>query len=172
MRTYAPFFDWYDKGRKELGVVEKLLESLTRQTDIVLHSPRLQKPDPPDCVCLNGINDQVAIEVAEVVCQDAARLNAQGNEVMRLWGSGDLSDHIAHRLEEKDKKKYHGGPYSEILACLFTDEPMLTIEQATSELNAHMFGPFKQLTRGYLVFSYEPRTQSYPVLSMRFKNAV
>ncbi|MBI2351067.1 MAG: hypothetical protein HYV00_06275 [Deltaproteobacteria bacterium] len=169
MRTYAPFFEWFDKGRKELGVVEELLESLNRTGKTHLHSPRLQTPDPPDCACVNRSGGQVAVEVAEVVCQDAARLNAQGHDVMRLWNPGDLTVHIGHRLREKDKKIYHGGPYSETVACLFTDEPMLTVEQAASELGVHQFGPFGQLTSGFLVFSYDPGTKSYPVLELRFQ---
>ena len=66
MRTYAPFFEWFDKGRKELGVVEELLESLNREGRVHFHSPRLQMPDPPDCVCVNRSGSQVALEVAEV----------------------------------------------------------------------------------------------------------
>ncbi len=169
MRTYAPFFEWFDKGRKELGVVEELLGSLNQTGRTYFHSPRLQKPDPPDCVCVNGSGAPVAVEVTEVVCQDAARLNAQGKNVMRLWNPGDLAGNVAHRLGEKDGKTYHGGPYAETVACLFTDEPMLTLEQATSELATHQFGPFKQLTSGFLVFSYDPRTKSYPMLALRFQ---
>ncbi len=169
MRTYAPFFEWFDKGRKELGVVEELLVSLNREGKVHFHSPRLQIPDPPDCACVSRAGAQVALEVAEVVCQDAARLNAQGHDVMRLWNPGDLAAHIAHRLEEKDKKTYHGGPYAETVACLFTDEPMLTVAQATSELNVQQFGPFRQLTSGFLVFSYDPGTKSYPVIGLRFQ---
>ena len=32
MREYAPFFEWFAKDRKELGVVEELLVSLNRET--------------------------------------------------------------------------------------------------------------------------------------------
>jgi len=169
MRAYAPFFDWFDKGRKELGVVEELLTSLNRESGARLHSPRLQKPDPPDCVCVTQTGSSVALEVAEVVCEDAARLAARGQDVMRLWKPGDLTAHISHRLREKDSKTYHGGPYVETIACLFTDEPMLTLSQAESELNAHRFGPFSQLTSAFLVFSYDPNTKSYPVIQLRFQ---
>jgi hypothetical protein len=88
---------------------------------------------------------------------------------MRLWNPGDLTVHIGHRLNEKDKKTYHGGPYAETVACLFTDEPMLTLPQATSELSVQRFGPFKQITSGFLVFSYDPNTKSYPIIELTFQ---
>lgn len=169
MKTYASFFEWSDKPRKELGVVEELIASLNRSAGLDLHSPQIQQPDPPDCFCSNASGERVGIEVAEVVCKNAARLNAQGKNVMRVWGVGELAAHIAHRLKEKDGKAYHGGPYAALIACLFTDEPMLSLAQATAELSSHRFGPFKQLTSAYLLFSYEPSIKSYPVLHLEFK---
>ena len=73
MRKYAPFFEWFDKGRKELGVVEELIASLNRIKQEQFHTPQLCDPDPPDCICLNESGEVVAIEVSEVVCEDAAR---------------------------------------------------------------------------------------------------
>lgn len=166
MKIYASFFEWHDKGRKELGVVEKLIEALNRSTALRLHSPKEFSPDPPDCVCLNASGQCIAIEVAEVVCENAVRLNAQGTEVYRSWNHGDLIAHIQHRLSEKDGKLFHGGPYQEVIACLFTDEPTLTASQATSELVGQLFGPFKQLTAAFLLFSYDPGSQTYPVVKL------
>ena len=62
MKTYASFFEWHDKGRKELGVVEELIEALSKCSSIHLHSPREFSPDPPDCVCLYiwSARDQMA----------------------------------------------------------------------------------------------------------------
>jgi hypothetical protein len=168
MRTYASFFEWSDKARKELGVVEELIASLNCGAGLGLHSPQIQQPDPPDCFCCNVSGERVGIEVAEVVCKSAARLNAQGKSVMRVWEAGELSGHISHRLKEKDEKAYHGRPYAGLIACLFTDEPMLSLAQAKAELSGQRFGPFKQLTSAYLLFSYEPSVKSYPVLNLEF----
>jgi hypothetical protein len=166
MRKYASFFEWFEKDRKELGVAEELLGSLNATGTSGLHSLSIYKPDPPDCVCLNSTNQKVAIEVAEVVCSRAAYLNAKGRDVMRFWEPGDLSAHVNHLLIGKDGKTFHGGPYAETIACLFTDEPMLTLEHAQSELQQSSFGPFRQLTGAFLVFSYDPHSQSYPVLPL------
>lgn len=149
MKECAPFFEWFEKGRKELGVVEELFESVNRVGRTGLHSPQIYRPDPPDSICLNSSADRVALDVAEVVCEEAARLTAQGHRVMRVWRPGELTTRVAELLAEKDKKTFHGGPYAEIVASLFTDEPMLTSEQANSELSGASFGPFKQLTAAF-----------------------
>jgi hypothetical protein len=168
MRAYAPFFEWFDKGQKELGVVEELVKSLKLAGFADLRKPRLNRPDPPDCVCENQLGDRVAVEVAEVVCERAARLTAQGEDVFRRWRDGELRVHIDRLLGEKDRKRYLGGPYSETILCLFTDEPMPTLDQAKSDLSDAKFGPFHQLTSGFLLLSYNPGTKSYPTLQLPF----
>jgi len=129
MKTYASFFEWYDKGQKELGVVEELIKALNDCADLHLHSPRQFAHDPPDCVCLDDSGEPIAIEVAEVVCEDSVRLNARGANVFRNWQAGELTAHIAGQLAEKDNKLFHGGPYQAVITCLFTDEPMLTFSE-------------------------------------------
>ena len=166
MRRYASFFEWYEKGPKELGVVESLVEALTRVHGIHLHSPREYTPDPPDCVAVNAQGELIAIEVAEVVCEAAARLNAQGQDVYRHWRPGELSAHVAREIQDKDRKVFHGGLYAEVVACLFTDEPALKFELASTELAGSSFGPVRQLTSAYLLFSYDPGTKSYPAIRL------
>lgn len=111
----------------------------------------------------------MAIEVAEIVCEKATRLNAQGSSVIRHWRPGELSAHVARELSDKDGKSFHGGPYRSVIACLFTDEPALSFDQAEAELATHEFGPFTQITAGYLLFSYQPASQSYPVIGLQFR---
>jgi hypothetical protein len=169
MKDYASFFEWHNKGQKELGVVEELIVALNRGANLGLHAPSEFSPDPPDCVCLSASGGTVAIEVAEVVCEEATRLNAKGSHVYRQWRPGELTTHIARQLADKDQKTFHGGPYQSIVACLFTDEPALTVADAESELAAQRFGPFSQLSAAYLLFSYQPATQLYPVVELRFR---
>lgn len=172
MRTYASFFEQPDKADKELGVAEALIASLNRVASLGLHSPGVQNPDPPDCFCLGPSAEKVGIEVAEVVCGHAAHLNAQGNYAMRDWKVGELVEAISHRLKEKDKKTYHGGPYARLIVCLFTDEPMLSLAQAKAELGSQRFGPFAQLSGAYLLFSYDPSTKTYPLLNLELQRDV
>lgn len=166
MRQYASFFEWYEKGPKELGVVESLVGALSRAHGVYLHSPAEHTPDPPDCVATNARGELVAIEVAEVVCETAARRNAQGKDVYRYWNPGELSEHVERVVLGKDRKVFHGGPYAEVIACLFTDEPALSVEFAAQELTGRVFGPVAQLTSAYLLFSYRPATKSYPAIRL------
>jgi hypothetical protein len=166
MKTYASFFEWHSKGQKELGVVEELVVALNRTAALGLHSSREFSPDPPDCICLDASGNSVAIEVAEVVCQEATRLNAQGHAVYRSWQSGELVSEVGRVLKGKDGKTFHGGPYRAIIACLFTDEPALTVTQATAELSGQLFGPFTQLSAAYLLFSYDPGSKTYPIVKL------
>lgn len=169
MKKYASFFEWCDRGRKELSVVEELVIALNSSSGLTLREPREFLPDPPDCVCLNQAGELVAIEVAEIVCEEAARLNAQGTNVYRYWRTGELASHVSRVLKGKDAKSFNGGPYASIITCLFTDEPALTVEQAKTELATQQFGPFNQITNAYLLFSYQPITQSYPVIALRVR---
>jgi len=166
-RKYASFFEWPDKERKELGVVEELIAGLNASIGLGLSNLRVQRPDPPDCVCDDSNGKPVAIEVAEVVCEDAARLNAQGQNVYRVWRPGDLAARIRTRLNEKDGKSFHGGPFASIAVCLFTDESTLTVDFAKRELSLVMFGPYKQVGTAYLLFSYDQGSKNYPFLPLR-----
>lgn len=166
-REYASFFEWPEKDRKELGVVEELVSGLNGLGH-GLRNLRVQRPDPPDCVCEDQNGKPVAIEVAEIVCEEATRLNAQGHHVYRAWRPGDLGAAVSGRLGEKDTKTVHGGPFATIAVCLFTDEPALTLDFAKRDLTSVSFGPYKQITAGYLLFSYDPGSKSYPLLPLRF----
>lgn len=165
-RQYASYFEWPEKQGKELGVAEEFVDSLNSENSLGLFELRLQCPDPPDLTCLDANGGRVAIEIAEIVCEDAVRRTAQGEEVLRVWRPGDLASSVSALLHRKDTKTFHGGPFAQTLVCLFTDEPMLTIQAAREELSASTFGPFKQITGAFLLFSYLPATQSYPVIKL------
>lgn len=166
MKTYASFFEWPDKQRKELGVVQKLLKSL----DVGWHSPQIQVPDPPDCVCLSAAGERIGVEVAEVVCPEATARTARGENVMRLWAPGEITEHIRELLAKKDTRTYLGGPYSALVVCLFTDEFDLVFDEVRSELSNVQFGPMTQLTGAYLLFSYAGLTGGYPLLELNVRH--
>ncbi len=170
MRRYASFFQWPNRQTAELGVVQELVNALSRSGLRQLVAPNSFDPDPPDCTCRNERDSLVAIEVTEVVCSCAARCVAQGQNVYREWGGGELRTRIAQQLAAKDSKSFHGGPYDEILVCLFTDELTLSDARVRQELSSATFGPFSKLTGAYLLLSYDPGLQSYLVHALSFKN--
>jgi hypothetical protein len=171
MKRYAAYFGDRDREQAELGVAEEVIRSLELGGLRQLTNLSSNRPDPPDCICVNEAGDRVAIEVSEVVCADAARLNAHGHDVYRDWQPGEFCDRISLQLATKDSKQFHGGPYAEIVACLFTDEPIMNSDRVAKELENALFGPFRQLTSAYLVLSYDPATKGYPLYVLPFQPA-
>ncbi|HEY2988474.1 MAG TPA: hypothetical protein VGL11_12165 [Candidatus Binatia bacterium] len=165
-RQYASFFEGPAKERKERAVAEEFIASLNADSGLGLSNLQLQRPDPPDLTCISARGERVAIEVAEVVCEEAVRRTAHGEEVLRVWRSGELSSSVTALLRRKDEKTFHGGPFEQIFVCLFTDEPMLTLESARAELDGARFGAFKQITGAFFLFSYQASTQSFPVIKL------
>ena len=165
-RPYASFFEWPDKAQKELGVVEELLSGLKTREGLNLSNLRPHYPDPPDCVCNGEDGRTIAIEVSEIVCESAARRSARGEKVYRGWQPGELTEAVAARLAAKDSKAFHGGPFDSIVVCLFTDEPALSHEAASRELTSRSFGPLRQVSAAYLIFSYDPGTRTYPFIRL------
>ena len=70
-RQYAPFFEWPDKGGKELGVAEEFVAAQNAESGLGVADLQLQRPDPPDLTGMTAEGERVAIEVAEVVCEEA-----------------------------------------------------------------------------------------------------
>ena len=119
-------------------------------------------------MCETTLGEAVGIEVAEVVCERATELNARGTQVYRVWRQGELAAHLSALLARKDGKPFNGGPYTAVIASLFTDEPALSESDARAELRDVTFGPYTQLTEGYLLFSYQPASKSYPYIRLSF----
>jgi hypothetical protein len=166
-RVYASFFKGGSKDQEELAVVRYLLESMAARGEERFFEPSASPFDPPDCVARNADGAAVAIEVTEVVCEQAVRVNAQrdreaikrmepGVEVMRNWNQEDFIAHVSNRLADKDMKKLKGGPYGTYVVAMLTDELELERDNCEAWLQRHAFGPFKQVGDAYLLFSYTP----------------
>lgn len=166
-RKYASFFEWINKEGKERGVAEELIQALNSTGPTQLRNLAPCNPDPPDLSCRDDQGNLIAVEVSEIVCEAAVRLNQQGKNVYRDWRPGELQTAIADRLGRKDEVALHGGPYQGLYVCLFTDEMTLTYQGACEELSNVIFGPFNQITDAFLLFSYQPSTRSYPVVRLR-----
>lgn len=163
-RKYASFFYWQDKQTKEFGIVEELLQSLSVE-GFTLRDPRIYEQDPPDCVCVDGTERLVAVEAVELVSQEAIERNEKGEDVYCWWEPSDICAGVGKLLARKDAKSFNGGPYAEVAVLIHTDEPALIADAAREALEEVDFGPFIQLTRAFLMFSYKPR-KGYEVLPL------
>lgn len=167
-RAYASFFKGGTKEQEELTVVCDLLKSMTARGKRKFFEPRASATDPPDCIARSADGSAVAIEVTEVVCEEAVRINAQrdreakrrmerGVALMRKWEQQEFIAHIANRLADKDTKKLIGGPYGTYVVVMHTDEPELEKDKCEAWLRGQTFGPFRQVRDAYLLFSYMPK---------------
>lgn len=165
-RRYAAFWESLDKDVKEIGAGKEFVTSLHAQFDVELCDLSLQRPDPPDLIGIDENGLRVGVELAEVVCRETVERNEKGEEVFRVWRTGELSAALSDALSRKDRKTYYGGPLVQLYVCLFTDEPALTPDSARAELATAQFGPFEKITRSFLLFSYDPGTKTYPMLEL------
>jgi hypothetical protein len=172
MRRYAGFFEWPEKAVKEYGIACQLIESLRALGDESLCDPRpFGESQAPDIVCSGSHGERIALEISELVCEESVRLNAQGQDVIRSWEPTEVRQAVSERLASKDEKTYFGGPYDQIMVCLHTDETFLTHDWVQNALRGISFGPYRQLSRAFLLFSYCPGQQGYPVIELQLHTA-
>jgi hypothetical protein len=126
----------------------------------------LQEPDPPDLTCSIGAG-RIAIEVTELVCEQAVRANELGNAVYREWRPGEIAASLQALLSRKDTVRLKGGPYDSLWLCIFTDEFTLSSGRVAAELEGVTFLPMQQIAKAFLLFSYEPGTSTYPVVPLQ-----
>jgi len=165
-RKYAAFFELGGKWQKELTVGEELVRALNAEFGYSLNGLELHEPDPPDLACsLDG--NRIALEVTELVCIKAVKANEMGKRVYRDWRPGETAEALTTLLRRKDSIKLQGGPFSDLWVCVFTDELMLTAERIAQELAATTFGPFNQIRKAFVLFSYQPGKATYPVVPLQ-----
>ena len=156
-RKYAPHWEWPDKRRKELGIVEDWLESMDLAGESTYSEPR-NGPSPnqaPDCIVLDKNGKNVAVEVCEHVCQKAVEENEKGKAVYRDWSYPEVVNEIQEILKKKDQKTYHGGPYSKIIVLIHTDE-LIICSEYKEPLASEKFNNIRQVDEAFLVFSDNP----------------
>jgi hypothetical protein len=167
-RKYASHFEWHDKRKKELGVVECLIDSMKLRGEKWLHSPQSSKIDPPDCIAKDSEGKNIGIEVSELVDVDAIWMNQKGKQVYRDWRPEEVIKAIQKIIDEKDVKQFKGDPYNNIVLLIFTDEVTISYKEYSEILEPHIFETPKKIGTVYFLFSYnpDPCIQSYPYLKL------
>ena len=166
-RKHASFFEWPQKDTKELGVVKCLIESLEKAGCYSYFDPNSTKKDPPDCVARDNNGKVVGIEVSELVDLKTVRDAQQNKAYPKYWDKQEVLDKIQSIVLKKDRKKFHGGPYSSIILVIFTDETFLDPDDVIPYLQQHEFAKTNQIGEIYLLFSYDSRCYTYPYLKLK-----
>lgn len=173
-RPYAAHWEWHDKAIKEQGLMNDFLEARTRTGLPTYKTVVAQKPDPPDFRAIEKSGKVIGIEITELVSEKAIQKNLKAKtpkqHVYCDWSNEDLISALQERIHEKGAKTYHGGPYDEIHLVMFTDEPVLTHRDVEKLLKMHPLKAPAQVSRAYLLFSYDPETKTYPLLEVKLVN--
>jgi len=123
--------------------------------------------DPPDVLAETMHGALVGFELRELVDQEAIELNERGKEVYRDWTTSEVIQELQKIIQEKDTKKYIGGPYEKLILVIPTAEPVLTHWQLKPVLDTYEFNQTNQLQKAYLLFQYDPAIKSYPYIKLR-----
>jgi len=170
-RNYAAFWEWPEKGIKEAGIMKDYLEArdvqgLPRYVKVVA-----SKADPPDFVAEDKPGYLTAIELTELVSKEAVQTNIRASKleehVYRDWHKEEVIAAIEERLADKDGKQFHGGPYSEIHVVIHVDEPVISPSEYVPILSESPFAARRQISRAFVLFSYDPSAGGYPLVELR-----
>jgi len=177
-RRYTNYFGWsLNRDDGELGVVNHLVESLELDnknyfTEI---KSRGRHNDPPDCEAKDRSGNRIAIEVTELVDEETIKAYKAGIEYnWASWNKSKFISSIESLLSRKDPKyhklidpPYHGG----YVLIIFTDEPGLNRNKIQQYLQNHTFNVTKNITRAYLLVSYDPSIKRCPYFELGLNNS-
>jgi len=173
-RGYASFFEWAPSSDlEEWGVANHFRESLELRGQASFDQlvSRGRGNDPPDCEALDRDGKQIAIEVTELV--DPVAIIAYKDQRTYDWAEWSreaLKAGLARLLSAKAARYrvLKGGPYSQYIVLIYTDEPMLPYDTAMTLLNGVTFERSHHIDRAYLLISYDPRVGYCPYLELQF----
>jgi hypothetical protein len=168
-RMYASFFDWPRKLVKEQGILRTFHEALLAAGENAFQSFTPSKTDPPDCTAIDGGGDKVGIEITELVSEEAIRRNLDGDAVYRDWEQEQVIEALECIIRRKDQKCSNVSGFSRLLLLIHTDEPVIDYEVYQSVLENHAFQKPHRFDEVVLLFSYDPRRETYPYVRLRFQ---
>lgn len=177
LRKYASYFEWPDKQRKELGVVQELLKAMELSGEKRFHSARKgpSANHAPDCVANGQDGEPVAIEVCELVSGKAIQCNINVNDVKdavyRDWLPDHVAEEVGNILLRKDGVKYVGGPYSNIVVVIHSDEMVVVHSTCAGALRSRTYDKPNVINEAYFLFSYDPAFEYCPYIKLNFRNS-
>jgi len=167
-RGYADHFDWPEKNLKEWGIVQTFKEEIERDGGPLIASC-LQHPGghehlAPDYQLTTHGGEVWGVEITELVNRQAIERTKRGQDVFALWPDDELQAKFRELVAKKDQPaKVSGGPYHRYVLLVHVDECMLPAERisavlATTTLETRLIDEI------YILLSYDPGTQRYPLL--------
>lgn len=127
--------------------------------------------DPPDLEAVNAAGERIAIEVTELVDEQAIRAYKAGRRYeIAEWGREAFLLGLQERLSAKNErfeflkgKPYPGG----YVVVVFTDETILPRPTVEQYLQGRSFEGLGNIYRAFLLLSYDPSVKRYPYFELR-----
>jgi hypothetical protein len=170
IRRYASFWEWPNKAVKELGVVKDLLTSMNQAGIIHYKNPRPVKDDWPDCTVEDEQGQLIAIEVTELVDEEAIQRSQRGQPVYGRWEDRDILNAVHNILLKKDQKSCHGSLYASVTLVIHTDESELNARRLFPLIRSGRFPHLSNIKEAYIICSYDPFTETYPYCEIPLDN--
>lgn len=169
LRRYAGYRVWLSEQRSipEMDVARDLAKALVDHGDLALVDLRVATADPPDVVAWDSLGRKVAIEVTELVDEEAIKRNKAGQDVYRQWSEADLLAKLEELVRTKDGKTFLGGPYQRVVVAIHTAEPAISWRECQAYLAMWEIAGLTRVTEAYVVFSWDPSTETCPVVPIR-----
>lgn len=175
-RKHANWYEDSNKERKELRVVESLINGMKKRGDNLYHSPILLgiKEFPPDCILKDQKGNDVGVEVTELVDEYSVKEKEKGLTTTRIWNNEEVISEIEKILRDKDLKIFHGGSYSKKIVVIHTDEESILYDELFPVLESHTFSLLKQIDEAYLLFPYNPPQleEEYPYIRLNIRKQI
>lgn len=88
------------------------------------------------------------------------------NQVYRDWTIPEVVQELQKIITEKDSKTFKGEHYQKLILVIPTAEPVLIHKELKPILDHHVFNQTRQLNEAYLLFQYDPESESYPYIQL------
>ena len=150
--------------------MKDLLTSMTREGVNRYTNPRSVEDDWPDCAAEDEQGQLIAIEVTELVDEEAIQRSQRGQPVYRRWEDRDILNAVHSILLRKDQKSCHGSLYGRVILVIHTDEPELNARRLFPLIRSVRFPHLNNIKEAYIICSYDPFTETYPYCEIPLDN--
>ena len=173
-RKHASFFHYprkYEKT-KELSIALRFFEGLGTKEGIKFSNVK-NGGDPPDITAVSSSGDEIALELTELVNEDAinSQIHGKRNYFSKLacWNESNAMLAVQNIINKKSNSlEVIQDDYSTIILLIFTDEPKLPFTRVQKFVESHLWEIPSNITEAYILFSFTPDNDlpDYPVLKL------
>jgi hypothetical protein len=143
-RPHAGHFSWEtDRALAESGVLNEFTNALAHEDKLFFRDARHRgdENDPPDCEAVAADGGRVGIEITELVHGPSIQAARLGKSYDWKDWKGALLPALEGLIRRKDQpREIKGGPYSQYLLVIFSDEPGLERDYVEKNIAVHWFG--------------------------------